>query len=286
MPPTPALSGRPAVIFATVGPPSALRIRGEAPNIPVMKHHQYILTGASRGMGLGLAEQLLQAGNRLLCISRNANPDLAATAQKAGVPLTQWTHDLADGVGASERLKAWLQTLNPGELASISLINNAGTIPPILPLGQSHPADLAQALRVGLEAPMALCAAFLGATASWTLPRKVLNISSGLGRYPMASQAGYCAAKAGLDHFTRCMALDEALQTHGAKVCSLAPGVIDTDMQVQMRGAAGEAFPDQSKFLQLKAQGQLSSPAQAAAQVLGYLARPDFGDKPVADVRD
>lgn len=275
-----------AVIFATVGPSAALRIQGQAPNIRVMKQHLYILTGASRGMGLAIAEQLLQSGNSLLCISRHANPGLDAAAQKAGVPLTQWTQDLADGVGVGERLKTWLLTLNPGDLASVSLINNAGTIPPIAPLGQSRPADLAQALRVGLEAPMALCAAFLGATASWTLPRKVLNISSGLGRYPMASQAGYCAAKAGMDHFTRCMALDEALQAHGAKVCSLAPGVIDTDMQVQLRSASGETFPDQSKFLQLKAQGQLSSPSQAAAQVLTYLARPDFGDNPVADVRD
>jgi NAD(P)-dependent dehydrogenase (short-subunit alcohol dehydrogenase family) len=133
---------------------------------------------------------------------------------------------------------------------------------------------------------MALSAAFLGATQNWSIPRKVLNISSGLGRYAMASQAGYCAAKAGMDHFTRCLALDEALHANGAKVCSLAPGVIDTDMQVQLRGAAGDAFPDQSKFLQLKAQGQLSSPAQAAQQVLRYLARPDFGEKPVADVRD
>jgi hypothetical protein len=56
-------------------------------------------------------------------------------------------------------------------------------------------------------------------------------------------------------------------------------------MQVQLRGAAGEAFPDQNKFLQLQAQGQLSSPQQAAAQVLRFLARPDFGQEPVADVR-
>jgi hypothetical protein len=61
--------------------------------------------------------------------------------------------------------------------------------------------------------------------------------------------------------------------------------VIDTDMQVQMRGAAGEAFPDQNKFLQLKAQGQLSTPEQAAELVLRFLARPDFGHEPVADVR-
>jgi NAD(P)-dependent dehydrogenase (short-subunit alcohol dehydrogenase family) len=250
-----------------------------------MPQHFYILTGASRGMGLAMAEQLLQKGNTLLCISRHANPDLAASAQKADVSITQWAHDLADGEGASVRLREWLQGQNPAHFASASLINNAGVIPPIAPLRQSQPADLALALRVGLEAPMALSAAFLGATASWPLPRKVLNISSGLGRYPMASQAGYCAAKAGMDHFTRCLALDEALHANGAKVCSLAPGVIDTDMQVQLRGAAGDAFPDQAKFLQLKAQGQLSSPTQAAEQVLRFLAKPDFGREPVADVR-
>lgn len=250
-----------------------------------MPQHLYILTGASRGMGLAMAEQLLQRGKALLCISRHTNRDLAAAAPKADVPLTQWTHDLADGQGASERLREWLQSQNPADFASASLINNAGVIPPIAPLRQSQPAALALALRVGLEAPMALSAAFLAATENWPVPRKVLNISSGLGRYPMASQAGYCAAKAGMDHFTRCLALDEALHPNGAKVCSLAPGVIDTDMQVQLRGAAGEAFPDQSKFLQLKAQGQLSSPAQAAEQVLRFLARPDFGGEPVADVR-
>ncbi|MEK7344365.1 MAG: SDR family NAD(P)-dependent oxidoreductase [Pseudomonadota bacterium] len=251
-----------------------------------MAQHLYILTGASRGMGLAMAQQLLVPGNHLLCISRHAHAELAAAAQQADVPLTQWTHDLADGEGASVRLSAWLQSQNPGHFASASLINNAGVVPPVVPLSQSRPADLALALRVGLEAPMALCAAFLGATESWGLPRKVLNISSGMGRSAMASQAGYCAAKAGMDHFTRCMALDEALKPHGAKVCSLAPGVIDTDMQVQLRGAANTAFPDQGRFAQLKEKGLLSSPQQAASQVLAYLARPDFGHNPVADVRD
>ena len=251
-----------------------------------MKHHLYILTGASRGLGLAMAEQLLQADNSLLCISRHTHPALQETAQQNASTLVQWSQDLADGEGASSRLKAWLKSQNPADLASVTLINNAGTIPPILPLSQSSPTDLAQALRVGLEAPMALCAAFLGATETWTVPRRVLNISSGLGRNAMASQAGYCAAKAGMDHFTRCMALDEALVPQGAKVCSLAPGVIDTDMQVQLRGAAGEAFPDQSKFLQLKEKGLLSSAPQAAALVLAFLARPDFGQKPVADIRD
>lgn len=250
-----------------------------------LTQHLYILTGASRGMGLAMANLLLQRGNTLLCISRHANSTLAAAAQRSGLSLTQWTHDLADSQGVSERLREWLRGQRAAGFASANLINNAGVIPPIVPLRQSQPADLAWALRVGLEAPMALSAVFLQATQAWLMPRKVLNISSGLGRFPMASQAGYCAAKAGMDHFTRCLALDEAQHSNGASVCSLAPGVIDTDMQAQLRGTASEAFPDQSRFLQLKSQGQLSSPAQAAEQVLRFLARPDFGRQPVADVR-
>ena len=102
----------------------------------------------------------------------------------------------------------------------------------------------------------------------------------------MASQAAYCAAKAGMDHFTRCVALEEALKPHGARVCSLAPGVIDTDMQLQLRSTDPTQFPDAANFAHLKATGELTSPQAAAARVLAWLERSDFGDEPVADVRN
>jgi NAD(P)-dependent dehydrogenase (short-subunit alcohol dehydrogenase family) len=89
-----------------------------------------------------------------------------------------------------------------------------------------------------------------------------------------------------MDHFTRCLALEEARVAGGARVCSLAPGVIDTDMQVQLRGADASQFPDRGGFIHLKEQGQLASPEEAAARVLAYLGRPDFGSNPVADVRE
>jgi NAD(P)-dependent dehydrogenase (short-subunit alcohol dehydrogenase family) len=251
-----------------------------------MTQHLYLLTGGSRGMGLAIAEQLLQKDNFLICISRNPQASLTVHAQKMGAQLQQWSHDLAEGASASAALKQWLANQAPGEFQSATLINNAGVIPNIVPLSQAEPHNLAMALRVGLEAPMQLCAAFLSATENWHIPRKVVNISSGLGRRAMASQAGYCAAKAGLDHFTRCLALEEALKPNGAKVSSLAPGVIDTDMQVQLRGASAEKFPDQAGFQQLKATGMLTSPADAATRILNYLARPDFGSNPVSDVRD
>ncbi|HPW85263.1 MAG TPA: SDR family oxidoreductase, partial [Rhodoferax sp.] len=92
-------------------------------------------------------------------------------------------------------------------------------------------------------------------------------------------------AKAGMDHFTRCLALEEALVPHGAKVCSLAPGVIDTDMQSQLRSADASSFPDQSAFASLHSNGQLTSTEDAARRVLAYLQRTDFGSQSVADVR-
>ena len=248
--------------------------------------HLTILTGASRGMGLAMAEQVFAPGHTLLCISRQANPKLAERAQALGAQLMQWTEDLAQANAVSQRLLAWLQGQQGDGFASATLINNAGVIPPIAPLSLSDPAELAHALRVGLEAPMMLSAAFLSATGHWTATRKILNISSGLGRRAMASQSAYCAAKAGMDHFTRCLALDEALKPRGAKVCSLAPGVIDTDMQVQLRSADDALFPDRKGFAGLHQGGQLTSPNEAAGRVLAYLARADFGQNPVADVRD
>jgi len=153
-------------------------------------------------------------------------------------------------------------------------------------VGEIDPGELAHALRVGLEAPMLLTAAFLQASADMTVPRKVLNISSGLARHAMAGSAVYCAAKAGLDHLTRAVALEEAARPNGARLVALAPGVIDTDMQVQLRSADPAAFPDRAGFEQLKAQGRLDSPEAAAAKVLAYLDRADFGRNPAADVRD
>ena len=223
-----------------------------------MTKHLTILTGGSRGMGLSMGQQLLQQGHQLLSIARKTSATLASSASKPA-QLLQWEQDLAQSAAAAQRLATWLGTIDPLEWASITLINNAGVIPQIAPLSQVPSADMINALRVGLEAPMALTGAFLGATESWRIPRKVLNISSGLGRRAMASQASYCTAKAGMDQFSSCVALEEAAKPNGARIVSLAPGVIDTDMQVLTR-AGGRADKD--------------DPGKAQRR---HLARPDGG---------
>ena len=101
------------------------------------QNHLTILTGASRGMGLAMAQQLLKSGNTLICIARSANPDLALEAKAAGVTLEQWQQDLSQGEQAAHQLQAWLNAQGPQAFASATLINNAGVIPRIAPLSAS-----------------------------------------------------------------------------------------------------------------------------------------------------
>ena len=245
----------------------------------------FIVTGSSRGLGYEIARQLLAKKCTMLTLARHTHAGLADAAADSGATLAQWTVDLAHAVGAAARLEAWLHGMDGRTIASATLINNAGVLGRVGPLEKMTSEELATVLRVNLEAPMALTGAFLRATSAWAGPRKVLNISSGAGRKPIHGWAAYCASKAGLDHFTRVTALDEARRENGARIVSLAPGMIDTDMQGQLRTASAADFPEHAHFVQVHASGQLMTPAQSAAKVLAYLARKDFGQEPVADVR-
>jgi benzil reductase ((S)-benzoin forming) len=246
----------------------------------------FVLTGASRGMGAAMAEQLLAPDHVLLCISRRRSDALAAKADAAGAACEQWSLDLSQSLEAAAKLQAWIGALDSAAFDAVALINNAAALTRLGPIDEDSDADLASALRVGLETPLLLSAAFLRATRTWAAGKRVLNISSGLGRRAMAASAAYCATKAGMDHLTRAMALDEANRPNGAKLVSLAPGVIDTDMQVHLRAGDEAGFPEKANFVGLKEKGQLTSPTDAAARVLAYLARADFGASAVADVRD
>jgi benzil reductase ((S)-benzoin forming) len=247
----------------------------------------FVVTGASRGMGAAIAAQLLgEASNTVICISRHENASLAAAAKQSGATCEQWRADLAEPIVVAARLQTRLAGFDGSAFARASLVNNAAMLTTIGGLEACSDEDLSAAMRVGLEAPLLLTAAFLRATSAWPGERRVLNISSGLGRRAMAGQASYCASKAGMDHMTRAVALDQALLANGAKIVSLAPGVIDTDMQVQLRSADSTGFPEQDAFVRLKESGQLASSENAAARVLAYLERADFGAVPVADVRD
>lgn len=232
--------------------------------------HLFIITGSSRGLGAALARQLATPGHTVLGIARRVQPDLAAQ---------QWALDLADPQPAAARLQDWLAAHRGW--ASATLINNAALLSQPGPLAATDLGELSAALRVGLEAPALLSRVFLSGTAG-VPTRRILNISSGLGRRPMAGSVAYCAVKAGLDHLSRALALEEP----DVAVESLAPGVIDTDMQIQLRSADPTRFTEQSRFQGLKDAGQLQTAEATATSIVRHLLRPDFGKTVVSDIRD
>ncbi|RPH65155.1 MAG: SDR family oxidoreductase [Burkholderiales bacterium] len=246
-----------------------------------------ILTGASRGLGAALAERLLAPTRRLVCIARSPNEALAARARAIGAPLDYRLHDLTD-VGANAGLADSLgETLRAAtQVSRFVLINNAGVIEPIGRVESLKAAPLAAALQVNLAAAMLLASAFLAATEASGADRRILNISSGAARYPVAGWSAYCSAKAGLDMFTRCIAAEHSGRPNAPRVCSLAPGVIDTDMQVTIRAADQADFPPVERFRKLKADGALGSPAQVAERIVAYLGRDDFGECEIDDIRE
>ena len=89
-----------------------------------MPRQLYILTGASRGMGAAIAQQLLAPDHLLLCLSRQHNAALDA----AGSGVEQWAIDLSQPVEAATRLGAWLGQQDAASFTGATLINNAAAL--------------------------------------------------------------------------------------------------------------------------------------------------------------
>lgn len=92
----------------------------------------------------------------------------------------------------------------------------------------------------------------------------------------------YCASKAALDHHARAVALD---RMPALRISSVAPGVIDTDMQAEIRATTEEKFPDRERFVAMKREARLRSPDEAGHAVVEFLLSDAFGSEPVVDLR-
>jgi NAD(P)-dependent dehydrogenase (short-subunit alcohol dehydrogenase family) len=229
-----------------------------------------VITGASRGLGAGLAARFVDAGLRL---------GLAARTEPAPPPLPA-------GADADAVLTAALDVVDPDALdrfcdrvaarfGAIDLwVNNAGVLDPIAPLRDADPA----AVRLNVEVNV------LGvAHGSATYARHVrgrpgggvlINITSGAATNPYAGWAAYGASKAAVDQLTRVVAVEEA--GAGLRALAVSPGLVDTAMQATIRATPAERFPAVERFRDRARAGAFNSPAWVADHVL----RLAFGPEP------
>ncbi|MBB5019724.1 NAD(P)-dependent dehydrogenase (short-subunit alcohol dehydrogenase family) [Chitinivorax tropicus] len=245
----------------------------------------YVITGASRGLGLALAQQLADEGHHLVCLARHESAGLQALAGRAA-SYRFIAQDLADTSAVSQLADELFGTLAAMHWHGLYLINNAGMLAPIAKAGHYDDAGLQTAMAVNLLAPMQLTNALLRHAGHLAIDKRVMNISSGAARKPYQGWSAYCTAKAGLDHYTRCVGVEQAELATGTRIVSIAPGVIDTDMQGAIRAASVAQFPLVEQFKQYQAAGALAAAGVVAHQLLQVLHGDRFGFGDTLDIRD
>lgn len=237
-----------------------------------------IVTGHSRGLGQALALSLLERGAEVLGLARSADDGLPDRILQYAVDLTS-PDAVAAVLAADGPVAAFLAKAGDGP---VLLINNAGTVAPMGPAGTLEGSEIARAIALNVTAPLMLADAFVALTAQ-AADRRVLHISSGAGRKAYPGWSVYCAGKAALDHHAMSVAADD--RPH-LRIASVAPGVVDTDMQATMRAMPADRFALRQRFVTLKETGGLTPPAEAAGRLVDYLLSPRFGSQPLADLRD
>ncbi len=236
----------------------------------------FIVTGASKGIGLELSKQLRSKGSRVIGIARtkpaNASDFIAADLAQT---------DCLAGLMSS------LIDENSETASSFTLINNAGMVDPIGVIGSVDVEVLTQAIAVNLTAPMIISNAFIAKLKDFKGAKRIVNISSGAGRNAYEGWGTYCTTKAGLDHFSRVVSLEQANAKYPVGIVSIAPGIIDTGMQETIRASKEDEFPLLEKFIDYKEQGLLSSAEQTAKKLIAFMENEDFKVVgPIADIRD
>ncbi len=224
-----------------------------------------IVTGASRGIGAAAAIELARQGAKVSLSARTAaacNDTLQQISDLGGDAFAA-SCDVSD-YGAVEKLVA--DTLERFGRVDI-LVNNAGIIDPIGRIPDTDPEEWVRNISVNLAGVYHGTRAVLKqfeAQKSGT----IINISSGAAHGPMEGWSAYCSGKAAVYMMTRATAHE--FGELGVHVYGFAPGVVDTDMQVVIRGSGINPVSEIPR--------ENLAPAEAPAQVIAWLCTEEAAD--------
>lgn len=249
-----------------------------------MKH--FIITGASKGLGEGLAIELLDENHHLICIARSESQRLKQLAAAKNCRIDFILFDLAVTHDIPALMDSMFEQIDKAHTEGIYLVNNAGIIHPVNRVEDYDPDEAEQHMKINLVAPMLISAAFIRHTKDMPIEKRILNISSGAAFNPYYGWSCYCTGKAGLDMFGRCISEEQKDEAHPVETMGVAPGIIDTGMQTTIRSTDERAFKHRDKFVEFKESGQLISPAVAGKRLARLLLSDEFKDGTTTDIRE
>jgi len=220
-----------------------------------------LVTGASRGIGRTIAEQLARAGAIVIgtATSERGAQDISEHLAGIGVKGRGASLDVRDAAACDALIDAVVA--ENGKLSV--LVNNAGITRDALALRMKND-DWTAVIDTNLSAVFRLSRAVLRGMMKARHGR-IINITSVVGSSGNAGQANYAAAKAGVAGMTRAMARE--LGSRNVTVNCIAPGFIDTDMTRALPADQANALLTQIPL------GRLGSVDEIGAAVV-FLASP------------
>ncbi len=234
--------------------------------------HLAIVTGASSGIGEAVVSVARQAGARVATTSRRP----AAGDDHLALDLTE--------AGQWPQLRAWLADLVTDDIERITLVHAAGTIAPIGFMGEVEPAELATAAVLNAVVPQVVGDAMIAAAG--TRPTTIVMITSGAATSAYAGLASYCAGKAAMDQWVRVVGGEQDQRDGDILVWAVAPGVVASDMQVQLRAADQADFPNTTRHRALLEDGALDEPGPVARRLWALATARAHPNGSVLDLRD
>lgn len=237
-----------------------------------------IITGGSKGLGLGLAKEYHKNGYRVCSISRSKNEKLYF--------MEQYQCDLSKTETIQNVIKEIFSHLDKKNTQQLTLINNAGDLGTVNTAENLTPSEISYTIQVNLTAPLVLSSQFIKLSKGWNCKKQIINISSGAAVNPYESWVMYCASKAGLDMMTKVVSKEQKELSNGVGIVSIYPGIVDTDMQEKVRNTPKEHFKAVQRFIDFYKHGDLFSPVQVAKKIYHLDAGGELKNGLILDVRN
>lgn len=226
----------------------------------------YLVTGASRGIGRSLSLELVNSGFTVIGLSRQSTElDLLEDELKS---IDSNSTTIACDIASTKELESASKEIISNFSHLDGIIHNAGIINPIKPMSEASIENWNQLIQVNLIGVQNLTQK-LYTLMTGNNRTRVTTISSGASKYPIGSWSAYCVSKAGLDMWTRCLAEEGHL--HNISAISVAPGIVDTNMQENIRSSNPDEFPLHPHFVDYHDTGQLVDPDIVAKQLLSLV---------------
>ncbi len=233
----------------------------------------FYITGTSQGIGKALAEQALQIeGSIVFGLSRTCT-----------ITHKNYNHLNIDLSQVDEVLN--LSFTKHSKSYKVVLINNAGIIGDVKPIGELTNESIVKVFNLNTICPAILTNKFIHCYKDSDAQIVIINISSGAGRHSIESWGTYCASKAAVDMFSQVNQAESGFDNAKLRVFSIAPGIVDTNMQQQIRGVDSKDFPHLEKFIGYKIKGQLTSTEVVANKILEVVDKPERYNDVLLDVR-